>query len=135
MKRTEGNPMRIIFFDDECLMCNSFVKLLIKLDYKDTLKFAALNSNTSAAVITNKDYTKLDSVIYKKDLQEYIYSDAVIEIMSDVIINVRFLKLIPKKLRDACYKIVAKYRKYIRLNTTKQSCDVPSIKYKEKFLN
>lgn len=127
--------MKIIFFDDDCLMCNTFVKILIKLDHKNLLKFASLNSKTSQSIRINKDNPNIDSIIYKKDLKEYIYSDAIIEIISDITINVRFLKLVPKNARDLCYRLIAKYRKKIHLKTKYKTCGIPSIEYKNKFLN
>lgn len=121
--------MNIIFFDDNCLICNSFVRLLIKLDKKDQLYFASLKSGTAEERLGDR-FSQIDSVIYSKNNREYLYSDAVIEILLDLNVKVKFLKLIPKKIRDGLYHFVARNRHRLK----KQKCELPDARMREKIL-
>ncbi|GGB03999.1 DUF393 domain-containing protein [Macrococcus hajekii] len=122
--------MNIIFFDNECLICNRFVQLLHRIDHQNQLYFASLNSQTANRYLKN-NYNQIDSVIYRKNGQIFIYSDAVIEILIDVGIKVTPLKRIPKFIRDTLYQFVARNRHYI----SKNSCLLSDPQLKTKILD
>ncbi|TDL98222.1 DUF393 domain-containing protein [Macrococcus brunensis] len=84
--------MNIIYFDDQCLICNRFVKIISTLDVEDKLHFAALHSKIADQKLAHRFYA-VDSVIYLRDREVYIYSDAVIAILKDLHINVTLLGL------------------------------------------
>ena len=45
-----GLTKPVIFFDDVCVMCNSFVNLLLKVDRKEQFLFAPLNGETASGL-------------------------------------------------------------------------------------
>ncbi|HSW85971.1 MAG TPA: DUF393 domain-containing protein [Rhabdochlamydiaceae bacterium] len=49
MKRNNGP--HLIFFDDECALCNSSIRLLLKLDKKRRFLFAPLNGLTAKEIL------------------------------------------------------------------------------------
>lgn len=123
--------MNIVFFDDDCLICNGAVRLLIRLDKADQLHFAALKSETAQQKLVNKALQSIDSVIYLRENETFIYSEAVIEILLDLGFNVRFLKRVPATIRDSLYKLIARNRHLF----TRQACPLPTAAMRKKMLD
>ena len=104
------NKEYIIYFDGVCGLCNSFVKLLLKLD--SDLKFATLQGNSGQKLLTKINFNKseFDTVIFKKNDQVYTKSSAVFEIFKTIgglwkvflIFNV-----LPISITDAVYRYIA----------------------------
>lgn len=120
--------MNIVFFDDECLICNRAVHLLIRLDRHDQLRFAALKSNTAQQLLRVDD---IDSIIYWRDKEVMIYSTAVIAIARDIGLPVRGLLWIPRLVRDSIYRWIANNRYHLN----HQQCPVPSPAMRSKILD
>ena len=104
------NKEYIIYFDGVCGLCNSFVKLLLKVD--SDLKFATLQGNSGQKLLTKINFIKseFDTVIFKKNDQVYTKSSAVFEIFKTIgglwkvflIFNV-----LPISITDAVYRYIA----------------------------
>jgi len=104
------NKEYIIYFDGVCGLCNSFVKLLLKVD--SDLKFATLQGNSGQKLLTKINFNKseFDTVIFKKNDQVYTKSSAVFEIFKTIgglwkvflIFNV-----LPISITDAVYRYIA----------------------------
>jgi predicted DCC family thiol-disulfide oxidoreductase YuxK len=105
---------QIILFDGICNLCNGTVDFLLKHDGKKQFRFVSLQSNEGkelTAVHQIPDET--DSVIFIKSGKTFIESEAVIEISA--LLNYpwklgKFAKILPKKIRDKIYRIIAKNR-------------------------
>ena len=128
----------IIFFDGYCNLCNTTVDLLIKLDRRELFLFAPLSGKTSSDLgILNKFPSSELSVIYFRNKDEvYNYSEAIIEMSSDLFMFGRaFLvfKLIPRFIRDEIYLFIAKNR--YRFFGKKESCRIPTQKELSRFLD
>ena len=126
----------IIFFDGVCNMCNSFVRLIIKLDYKELFVFCPISSKKGQKIINkfNLELKNIDSIILLKNNKITLKSEAVIEILVSLNLFFRFfliLKILPSKLLDLIYDFIAKYR--YKLFGRKESCIIPDEKYKSRF--
>ena len=126
----------IIFFDGVCNMCNSFVRLIIKLDYKELFVFCPISSKKGQKIINkfNLELKNIDSIILLKNNKITLKSEAVIEILVSLNFFFRFfliLKILPSKLLDLIYDFIAKYR--YKLFGRKESCIIPDEKYKSRF--
>ena len=126
----------IIFFDGVCNMCNSFVRLIIKLDYKEQFVFCPISSKKGQKIINkfNLELKNIDSIILLKNNKITLKSEAVIEILVSLSLLFRFfliLKILPSKLLDLIYDFIAKYR--YKLFGRKESCIIPDEKYKSRF--
>lgn len=126
----------IIFFDGVCNMCNSFVRLIIKLDYKEQFIFCPISSKKGQKIINkfNLELKKIDSIILLKNNKITLKSEAVIKILVSLNLFFRFfliLKILPSKLLDLIYDFIAKYR--YKLFGRKESCIIPDEKYKSRF--
>ena len=126
----------IIFFDGVCNMCNSFVRLIIKLDYKEQFVFCPISSKKGQKIINkfSLDLKNIDSILLLKNNKITLKSEAVIEILVSLNLLFRFfliLKILPSKLLDLIYDFIAKYR--YKLFGRKESCIIPDEKYKSRF--
>ena len=127
MKHTEKN---IVFYDDDCGLCDRFVKILINMEIKN-LYFAPLHKETYNNLLGPR-YDSYDSVIFYKSGTIYLKSQAVIEILGLKSPLFLCLKIIPKFISDIVYSFVAKNRKRLfPLN----SCLVPSESVRDRFLD
>lgn len=129
----------ILFFDDECLLCNTFIKLLLKLDRNASLKYTSLLGKTAEKILpqeykTNKS-SELPSVIYFKNGKFHLRSNAILEAISDIYWPYKIVKLsyiIPRIIRDFIYDLVANNR--YKLFGKQDYCSLPDGPDKGKFL-
>lgn len=110
--------MNILYFDDDCIMCNTFAKWIVKLDRHENIYFASIKELDDILP------EEIDSVVYYSD-DLYIKSDAVIEVLNDATqTNVLSLgKAVPNFMRDWIYDKIAKNRH--RLNQG-DACEINS---------
>ncbi len=123
----------IVFFDEGCLMCNSFVRVLIKMDRRERISFASL------ALLKNRSRNKIcesintDSVLVWSDMKCYDKSSAVSTIFKALPYPWKFLsffRIIPTLWRDKLYDMIARNRKIFQ----KPYCPVPDHKIKRRFI-
>jgi len=108
----------IVFFDGYCILCNKFIDLSLKIDRRKKLYYSMLDSKYAEKLFneinTHKsEIINIDSVIYFKDKKIYSKSNAVIEIIRDlggIYKTGILLYVVPQKIRDWCYDLVAKNR-------------------------
>lgn len=129
---------KIILFDGVCNLCEASVKFVIKYDTKDVFRFVALQSDLGLAIVKHigLDIKNIDSVILYEPGFAYNYkSAAALEIAKNLggffHLGTVF-KLIPTGLRNLIYDFVAKNR--YQWYGKKESCLVPTIELKSKFL-
>ncbi|GAA3724682.1 hypothetical protein GCM10022378_13370 [Salinicoccus jeotgali] len=115
--------MNILYFDDDCIICNRFAKIITSLDRKDKIRFQSIK--TLDTIMPEE----VDSLIYYSD-DIYIYSDAVIEVLADTtgFKPVKLMKVIPICWRNALYKLVAANRH--RVNRGKSCTIDPDVRSK-----
>jgi predicted DCC family thiol-disulfide oxidoreductase YuxK len=104
----------IILFDGICNLCNSTVDFLLKYDKKKHFNFVPLQSEEGKLYIAKYQIqADIDSVILIKTNHVYFESDAAVEVFGMLSFpwkSARFIKFIPKKLRDKIYSWIAKNR-------------------------
>ena len=103
---------KIVFFDGVCALCNKSVKILLKMDKKEALKFAPLQGETAKHLL-NDQTSEMISLVYLEHDQIYIKSDAVIRLGLAIggigKCMVLFL-FIPRFLRNWLYDFIATHR-------------------------
>ena len=129
---------KIIFYDEYCNLCNSFVNAIIKLDVKNIFLFAPLNGNHAKSLLkkNNIKKTTVDSVILFNNNSISYKSKAVIEILisfGGLYRGLVITKIIPRAILDWLYDIVAKNR-YSWFGK-QDRCIVPDKKIISKFLD
>ena len=102
--------MNKVFVDYNCSVCTTYGQWISKHDKQLVIE--------SQEMLSKKEY-ELDTLVFKTDGINYYYSDAVIMSIASLggfykLIYV--LKIFPKKIRDAVYKIVSKNRHLLSWN-------------------
>lgn len=103
--RLRGVIINILYFDDDCIMCNTFAKTIVNLDRKERIYFASIKELDDILP------EEIDSVVYYSD-DLYMKSDAVIEVMNDAtgLKIFSILKAIPVCFRNRLYDFIARNR-------------------------
>ena len=104
------NDKNIIYFDGICGLCNSFVKLLLKVD--SDLKFATLQGKTGQKLLNKMNFinSDFDTVIFQKNDQIYTKSTAVFEIFKTIGGFWKILlifSILPISITDQLYRYIA----------------------------
>ncbi len=126
---------KIVFFDGICSFCNQSVDFLMKIDNKNSLKFASLQGKTAKEKLDLIQLENTDSIVYYQHENIYIKSKAVIRLLTDIggFWNIAYLGyLIPNFIRDFLYDIIAKNR--YKWFGKRETCRIPSSEEKGKLL-
>jgi len=141
LSTTNSNP--IVLYDGVCGLCNHLVQFLLKRDKRDRFRFASLQSEFAQAVMIRHgvDPHDLDTVYVIKDHNQptetlLARSDAILYMLKQLggIWSVAGVgRVLPRTLRDAIYKIVARNR--YRVFGKHESCMLPAPEHRAKFLD
>lgn len=129
---------KIVLFDGVCNLCDRSVQFIIKHDKKDEFRFATLQGEIGNSLMQkrNIDTSRIDSIILiEPGVAFYTKSDAALQIgmhLKGYRTISKLLNLIPSKLRDIVYDIVARNR--YKWYGKKEACLVPTPELKAKFL-
>lgn len=132
----------LVLYDGVCGLCDRFVQFLIRIDRHDRLRFAALQGDLGARLLreAGRETSALETVIVMADYgtpaQRLLdRSDAAIFAIASaggIYGAAGGLRIFPRFLRDAVYRLVARsrYRIFGRFDT----CQVPTPATRAKFL-
>jgi len=130
--------MLILFYDGVCGFCNKTVQHILHHDKKKEMRFAALQSELAKKTL-GKLATDLQTVVlYEKEEDRvtlYTRSDAALRIaqyLGSVYQLTVVFKIIPKRIRDLLYSLIAKYR--YRVFGKYETCPIPSKEVRERFI-
>jgi len=117
----------ILYYDAECNLCNTWLNLLRSYDKKKRIEYIPLQSEKGKTVkeMLNSKYSNPDTVVFEKDGNIYIRSEAVLQCLSDIggfWRATKVLKIFPLKFRDPIYDIIARNR--YRLFGKTEICDL-----------
>ena len=127
----------VLLFDGHCNLCNGVVQFIIRRDPEAVFSFAPLQSAAGerlrdrADVSTDAD----DSVVLIDGDEAYVKSDAALRVARRLGLPWSLLwpfRVVPRRLRDAVYDVVAEYR--YRVFGRREECMVPSPDVSERFL-
>lgn len=110
--------MNIVFYDGDCGLCNSFVKLILKYEKSSILYFCPLDSDIAKENIKN---LSTDTVIYLQNGKEHYRSEAALLILKEMkwpLSMTYYFRVIPLFIRDCVYKLIANNRhRFFKGNT------------------
>lgn len=138
---SEPNP--IILYDGVCGLCNRLIQFLLKRDRRGRLRFASLQSDFAARILTRhgidpKDLDTLHVVINYERPEERILnrSDAVLHAVRELggvwQVFAAIARVIPRGLRDLLYRFVARNR--YRVFGKYETCMLPDPSQQDRFL-
>ena len=131
----------VILFDGVCNLCCGWIQFLIRRDKKAAFTFVSVQSDmgktlleTTSIKAGNITTSGLDTIVYIKNNQAFIESEAVLEILTNLggiwrIFGV--LRLIPRSLRDKIYRYIAAKR--YSLFGKRTSCILPTPENEKRF--
>jgi predicted DCC family thiol-disulfide oxidoreductase YuxK len=136
----EKHKHAIVLFDGVCNLCNRTVQAVIKHDPSGYFRFAALQSDIAAKLLTEAGYdeeftAQPNSVVLIEGNSVFTKSEAVIRILAHLkgMSFVSFIyKLMPVRLRESLYDYIA--RKRYRWFGRRDKCMIPSPGLSERFL-
>ena len=114
----ENTTGPILFYDGNCAMCNSLVVWLLDKDLDVPLRYASLEGSTAEAELIHRlpDYKELDTVVLLMEEEAFIRSQAALKLggfIPGYRLLSKLLAIVPRFIRDAVYKMVARNRQRI----------------------
>lgn len=126
----------VVFFDGVCGLCNETVDLLMAEDRGRVLRFAPLQGETAAGALRPEQVADLDRLVALREGVVLERSEAVLQVLDDIGGPWRLLavpaRLVPRRLRDAVYGVVARHR--YRIWGRKETCRLPTPAERAMFL-
>jgi len=127
----------LILFDGVCNLCNAWVRFVVRRDAAGIFRFIAQQSPIGQTIIEEhlSGASQLSSVILTEGNAIYTESDAVLQILARLSPPwswIALLRIIPRRIRDACYRFVVRHR-YQWFGRT-EMCQVPSADISSRFI-
>ena len=123
----------IVFFDSECLLCCGSVRWLNRLDAGDRLRFAPLGGKTANEWGISKEEDSMALLRGGEIFRGSIAAGGAFEEAGGLgRVIAWILKIIPSRLREWGYRLIARHRKSL---VTKGSCAFPEEGLPEKLLD
>lgn len=132
-----------VFYDGNCGICNRFVRILLKAGVPDDFHFASQQGDAWARLTAQHPrLLSLDTVVVlvegKGPAMLRIHSDAVGWTFAQLRFPYslgRALLLVPRLLRDAAYRFVARHRKRLSAFLPgNAACPIPPQHLRDRFL-
>lgn len=122
--KDEDNYSRILY-DGWCHLCSASVQFVIRRDSKKIFRFVSLQSETGKLLLSRyfSSSSVPDSIVYIEDNKAYVRSEAILRILRRLGRGwqlLSLLRIIPVKLRDGIYDLIASSR--FRLFGRRTSC-------------
>jgi predicted DCC family thiol-disulfide oxidoreductase YuxK len=135
----------IVLYDGVCGLCNRLVRVILRRDPAGVFRFAPLQGEFARAVLarheTDREPGGILETVYvvlaPETPEERLlsHSDAAVFILERIhgpLRAARWLRLLPRFLRDGLYGIVARHR--YRWFGKYRACPLPEPQWKERFL-
>lgn len=127
----------VVFFDGFCNLCNGAVQFTIERDRKNIFRFSSLQSDYAQEKLSGFSLNKGqgESMVLLEDGKVYERSTAALRVARRLSGGWPLLYgfiIIPRFIRDAVYKYIAKNR--YKWFGKQESCWVPTPDLKAKFL-
>jgi len=135
----------VLLFDGECGLCNRFVRLLLRLDRSQVLRFAALQSPVAQSFLRDHGLpiADFDSLVlvpdwgHREGPRFHLRTDALVAAFRAIGgfsgSVLALIRIIPIPWRDAAYRLVARTR--FRIFGKWKACPLPNPEWKTRFLD
>jgi predicted DCC family thiol-disulfide oxidoreductase YuxK len=126
----------VILYDGVCVFCSRWVRFLVARDKERRFRFTAIQSGygtrLARAFGINPDDPDTNAVVHRGEV--FFKSDAALTVLSHLPgwRWVRVLRLVPKRLRDAVYNLVARHR--YRIFGKYEKCFVPDAEFRGRVM-
>ncbi|PYE56395.1 thiol-disulfide oxidoreductase DCC family protein [Deinococcus yavapaiensis] len=128
---------RVVLFDGMCNLCSASVQLVIRHDPRGMFRFASQQSAVGRDLMRTHGLSdELRTVVLIEGGAVYLESDAAVGIAREMGWPWKLawsLRFVPRFLRDAVYRFVARHR-YV-LFGKKNACWLPTPELRARFLD
>ena len=130
----------VLLYDGTCGLCAASVQFVLARDPGGALQFAPLDGTFGRSVIArHPELTGIDSMVWvdRESGREQVFVRSAAALKIAAYLGgpwqlARALWLVPRPLRDAAYRFIAKHRH--RLTRRGEECLVPSPSDRDRFL-
>ena len=125
----------IVFFDTSCLLCNRFVKILLKFD-KNNLYYSGFDSQIAKDILPERLRNQPQSVVFYQEGDLFLKSIAILKITSYLRQPLPILvifRILPRALCDFIYDWVARNR--VSWFGRSKTCFLPSPEQRDRFFD
>jgi predicted DCC family thiol-disulfide oxidoreductase YuxK len=131
------SPEPIIVFDGICVLCNGWVRFLLRHDRKGRYRFATMQSKGGRALLSENGLDADDpaSFLLVEDGRAWTDSDAIRRVLiglGGIWQAAVLISLVPRAVRNPIYRTIARNR-YRWFGTT--VCHVPSEAQRARFID
>ncbi|GAB6281905.1 MAG: DCC1-like thiol-disulfide oxidoreductase family protein [Ignavibacterium sp.] len=109
----------VILYDGNCGFCNFWLSFIKKKDTHHKLNYYSLQSDTGNEILDKLKIQQqnIDTIIFIEGKELNIKSEAILKILNNLNLKLRFLiKIFPKFIRDFIYDLVSKNRYIFQKN-------------------
>jgi predicted DCC family thiol-disulfide oxidoreductase YuxK len=134
---TEDTSHPIVLFDGVCNLCSGSVQFILKRDPQGRFRFASLQSEAGRSLMVEHglDPEALSSVVVVEEGRAWQESSAALRIarhLPGAWKLLRVFAVIPRPIRDAAYRLIARNR-YRWFGKT-EACWLPTPELRARFL-
>ena len=127
----------IVVFDAQCLLCDGWVRFLLRHDHAARLRFASIQTETGRSLLAaaNLRTDNLETLLLVDGERSWQHTAAILRVLHQLGWPWRvawLLALVPAPLRDAVYRWVAR-RRY-KLFGRSDVCLAPPADYAQRFI-
>lgn len=131
-------PSLIVVFDAQCLLCNGWVKFLLRHDQRGVFRFAAIQGRTGQALLQQAglQVEGLQTLLLVDGPTHWQHTAAILRILHHLGWPWRAAWLgwlVPAVLRDPLYRWVARHR--YRIFGRTETCMIPPPDVAARFLD
>ena len=128
----------VLLFDGICNLCNRAVAFIVRRDPAGKVRFAPLQSNAGRALLQAHGLPEnhIESLVLIDEGRAWLAGDAALRVAGYLRApwpGLRILRILPKPLRDAMYRWIARNR--YRWFGQRVACMVPDASLKDRFLD
>ncbi|HEY7292829.1 MAG TPA: DCC1-like thiol-disulfide oxidoreductase family protein [Vicinamibacterales bacterium] len=133
----------LVLYDGVCGLCNGVLRFLLKHDHRGVFRFASLQGSLGQSIVsqTGGDPGELTTfyVVAARGTpaaRVLTKSDAALFLAGELgwpWKAARLMHIVPKRIRDGVYEIVARYR--YRVFGRYDSCPIPRPEFRSRFID
>lgn len=128
----------IIVFDVQCLLCNGWVRFLLRHDRQEHFRFASMQGRCGQALLNAAGLPTegLQTLLLVDGERSWQHTAAILRVLHRLGWPWRLAWLawpIPAPLRDSAYRWVARHR--YRLFGRSEACLLPTERWRHRFLD
>ncbi|HEY0504087.1 MAG TPA: thiol-disulfide oxidoreductase DCC family protein [Lysobacter sp.] len=127
-----------IVFDGVCVLCNGWVRFLLRHDRRDRYRFAAMQGDSGRALLLRHGLDPADPVSFLlvEGDRAFTDTDAIVRVLRGLggawAVPAWLLALLPRVLRDPAYRFLARHR--YRIFGRHDRCAIPTPQQAARFL-